>query len=103
MRIPGKKLKSTLECVDSYHRIELEEADRHKTTFATEWGNSVTEGFLSSGDSYIKHTDMIIDDCPSTTPDRDFEKIADNIITYYFVLLFCPKATRIDWCLMQRS
>ena len=35
-----------------------------------------------SGDSYIKHTDAIIDDCPSTTPDRYFEKIVDDIITY---------------------
>ena len=38
MRIPGKKLKSKLECVDRYHGIELEEADRHKNTFAKEWG-----------------------------------------------------------------
>ena len=40
------------------------------------------EGYLSSGDSYIKHTDAIMDDCPSTTPDRDFEKIVDDIITH---------------------
>jgi hypothetical protein len=33
----------------------------------------------SSGDSYIKHTNAIIDDCPSTSP--DFEKIVDDIIT----------------------
>ena len=65
MRIPGQKLKSTLECVDSYHGIELEEADRHKTT----------EGYLSLRDSYIKHTDAIIDDCPSTTLDRDFNTV----------------------------
>ena len=70
-------------CVDGYHGIELEEADRHKTTFATEWGKlrykRASEGYLSSGYSYIKHTDAIIDDCPSTTPDRDFEKIVDDI------------------------
>ena len=35
--IPDNKLKSTLEHVDGYHGIELEEADRHKNTFATEW------------------------------------------------------------------
>ena len=51
MRIPGLKLKSTLECVDSYHGIELEEADRHKTTFATEWGK-----FLTRGISVLYHT-----------------------------------------------
>jgi hypothetical protein len=37
-RIPGNKFKSTLDCVDGYHGIELEKEDRHKTTFATEWG-----------------------------------------------------------------
>ena len=41
------------------------------------------EGYLSSGDSYIKHTDAIMEDCPSTTPDRDFEKIVDDIITHW--------------------
>ena len=37
-RIPGNKFKSTLDCVVGYHGIELEEEDRHKTTFAMEWG-----------------------------------------------------------------
>ena len=37
-RIPGNKFKSTLDCDDGYHGIELEEADRHQTTFVTEWG-----------------------------------------------------------------
>ena len=33
--VPGGKVKTTLDCVDSYHRVELAEEDRHKTTFAT--------------------------------------------------------------------
>ena len=37
---------------------------------------------MSSGDSYSRHTDTIMEDCPSTTSDRDFEKIVDNIITH---------------------
>ena len=37
-RISGNKFKSTLDCVVGYHGIELEEEDRHKTTFAMEWG-----------------------------------------------------------------
>ena len=40
------------------------------------------QGYLSSGDSYSRHTDAIIEDCPSTTPETDFEKIVDNIITH---------------------
>jgi hypothetical protein len=52
--VPAGKLKSTLDCVDGYG---------HKTTFATEWGYlrylRVSQGYLSSGDSYTKHTDAI--------------------------------------------
>ena len=67
--------------------IELEEADRHKTSFATEWRKfhykRAPEGYISSGDSYIKHTDAIIDFCPSTTPNKNVEKIVDDIITHH--------------------
>ena len=37
-RFPGNKYKSTMGCVDGYHGIDLAEENRHKTTFATEWG-----------------------------------------------------------------
>jgi hypothetical protein len=57
-----------------------------KLLFATEWGKfcykRAPKGYLSSGDSYIKQNDAIIDDCPCATPDRDFEKIVDTIITH---------------------
>ena len=36
--VPANKLKSTLDCVNGYHGVELAEEDRHKTTFITEWG-----------------------------------------------------------------
>ena len=36
--VPAGKLKSTLDCVDGYHGVELAEKDCHKTTFATESG-----------------------------------------------------------------
>jgi hypothetical protein len=36
--VPAGKLKSTLDCIDGYHGVELAKEDRHKTTFATEWG-----------------------------------------------------------------
>ena len=66
--------------------MELAEEDRHKTTFATEWGLfrylRVPQGYLSSGDSYTKHTDAILDDCPEKPPDNDYEKIVDDIIQW---------------------
>ena len=62
-RIPGNKFKSNLNCVDGYQGIKLEEDDRHKTTFATEWGKfhyrRAPQGYLSSGASYSRHTDTI--------------------------------------------
>jgi hypothetical protein len=62
------KVKSTLDCVDGYHGVELAKEDHHKTTFATEWGLfrylRVPQGYLSSGDRYTKHIDAILDTCP---------------------------------------
>ena len=84
--VPGNKYKSTLDCLDGYHGVELAEEERHKTTFATEWGKfryrRAPQGYLSSGDSYSRHTDTILEDCPSTTTDKDFEKIVDDVITW---------------------
>ena len=83
---PGNKHKSTLDCVDGYHGIELAEEDRHKTTFATECGKwryrKASQGCLSYGDSYSRFTDTILEDCPFTTDNKDFEKIVDNFITW---------------------
>ena len=65
MTVPAGKLKTTLDCVDGFHGVELAEEDRHKTTFSTEWGlfryKRVPQGYLSSTDSYAKHTDVILD------------------------------------------
>jgi hypothetical protein len=36
--VSAGKLNSMLDCVDGYHGVELAKEDRHKTTFATEWG-----------------------------------------------------------------
>ena len=62
--------------------VELAREYRHKTTLSTEWGMlrylRVPQGYLSSGDSYTKHTNAFLDACPET----DFEKIIDNIIQW---------------------
>ena len=36
--VPANKLKSTLDCVNGYHGVELAQEDRLKTKFITEWG-----------------------------------------------------------------
>ena len=63
--VPGNVYKSTLDFVDGYHRIPLAEADRLKTMFATESGKfcymRAPQGYLSSGDSYSKYTDAILE------------------------------------------
>ena len=84
--VPAGKLKSTLDCVDGYHGVELAKENRHKTTFTTEWGLfrylRVPQGYLSSGDSYTKHTDAILDACPGQPAEHDYEKIIDDIIQW---------------------
>ena len=84
--VPSGKLKTTLDCVDGYHGVELAEEDRHKTIFATEWGLfeycRVPQGYLPSGDSYTKHTDMIMETCPNSPKIRDHEKIIDDTIVW---------------------
>ena len=84
--VPADKYKSTLDCVDGYHGIELAEEDRHMTTFATEWGKyryrRAPQGWLSSGNSYGRSTDDVMEDCPSNPDVRDWEKIVDDIINW---------------------
>ena len=55
---PADKLKSTLDCIDGYHGVEIAEEDRLKTTFITEEGKfqykRIPQGYSSSGDEYIQ-------------------------------------------------
>jgi hypothetical protein len=75
-----------MDCVDGYHGVELAKEDRHKTTFALERGPlrylRVPQGYLSSWDSYTKHTDAILDACPGMPEINDTEKIIDDTIVW---------------------
>ena len=55
-------------------------------TFATEWGQfrykQAPQSYLSSGNSYSKYTDAILENCPSISAKKDFEKIVDDVITF---------------------
>ena len=76
--VPGGVLKTTLDCVDGYHGVEM--------SFITEWGafryRRVPQGFGPSGDGYTRRTDDIL----SATPDKpgivDMEKIVDDILIW---------------------
>ena len=64
----------------------LAEDDCHKTTFANQWRKfrytQAPQGYLSSGESYSKYTDATLENCPSTSDMKDFEKIVDDVITW---------------------
>ena len=62
--VPGDVYKSTLDCVDGYHRIPLPEEDRHKMTFAT-----------------------ALENCLSTLDVKDFKKIVDIFITWSTLIM----------------
>ena len=80
------ELKSTLDCVDGYHGVELAVEDRHKTTFNTEWGMfSVQVPQSATGLSIIwrqLHQTYILDACPGKPAENDFEKIIDDMIQW---------------------
>ena len=77
-------MKSTLDCVDGYHRVPLAEKDKHKTTFITEWGRyrytRCPQGYGSSNDGYTIWTDDILAGCPGKPEVLDYEKIVDDVI-----------------------
>ena len=84
--VPAGKLKTVLDCKDGYHGIEIDADDRKKTAFATEWGcyryRRAPQGYLSSGDTYGRHTDAVIEECPGAPAIRDWEKIVDDTIVW---------------------
>ena len=84
--VPAGKLKSTLDCIDGYHGVEIAEEDRHKTTFITEEGKfrykRIPQVYGSSGDGYTRRTDNLPASCPKTPDIQDFEKIIDDIIIW---------------------
>ena len=64
----AKGIPGNVYCVDGYHGIPLAEEDRHKTTFATEWGKfrytRAPHSYLSLGDSCHTFTDTISREVP---------------------------------------
>jgi hypothetical protein len=61
--VPAKQVKSVLDCWHGYHSVPIAEEDRPLTTFLTPWGTyrykTCPQGFLSAGDTYTHHMDII--------------------------------------------
>lgn len=84
--VPANTLKTTLDCVDGYHWVAIDEADRHKTTFITEWGRyrykRIPQDYGSANGGYTKRTDDGLDECPGKPDTQDLEKIVDDMIQW---------------------
>ena len=78
--IPAGKVKSVVDCFHGYHSVPIHPADRHLTTFLTQWGRfryrTSPQGFLSAGDGYSQRMDKIIGDF------KDYKKCVDDTIIY---------------------
>ena len=66
--VPANTYKTVTDCWHGYHSTELEEQDRHYTTFITPRGRYrykvAPQGYISSGDGYTRRFDEIITDFP---------------------------------------
>ena len=84
--VPSGMVKTTLDCVDGYHGIPLDEEDWHKTTFLTEKGRyqykRVPQGYGSSNDGYTIRTDEVLASVPGRPEVVDYEKIVDDVIVW---------------------
>ena len=56
---------------NGFHSVPLRQEDQHLTTFLTPWGRYfykvAPQGYLASGDAYIRRYDEIIIDMPRKT------------------------------------
>ena len=82
-------LKTSLDCWNSYHALELDEEASNTTTFITEQGTfqylRAPQGLWSSGDAYTRQTDDIVRDV------EDKRKYVDD------TLLFKPSKEELFW------
>ena len=78
--IPRNRIKTVTDAWNGYHSIPINAEDRVKLTFITEDGRyrycHAPTGFLSSGDAYTHHYDLIITDVPRVT------KCVDDVMLY---------------------
>ena len=87
--LPPNMLKTSLDCWNSYHALELDEEASSTTTFITEQGTfqylRAPQGLWSSGDAYTRQTDDIVRDV------EDKRKYVND------TLLFKPSKEELFW------
>ena len=66
MQVPPNTKKTVLDTVDGYHSVILDEESQPLATFITDWGRfmylRMPQGYLASGDAYIRRYDEVIKD-----------------------------------------
>ena len=69
--VPNGKKKTVFDAWNGYHSVPLREEDRQLTTFITPWlryrYKTAPQGYIASGDGYIKRYDEIVADVPNKT------------------------------------
>ena len=59
-------MKTVLDNWHGYHSVPVHPADRHLTTFLTQWGKyqyrTCPQGFISAGDGFTHRMDLIVGD-----------------------------------------
>ena len=87
-KVPHNTYKSVFDAWNGYHSVELDEKDRHLTTFITPWGRYrycvAPQGYISSGDAYSRRFDEIVSDIPNKTKCIDDTLMWSNTIEESF-------------------
>ena len=88
-RVPQNTKKTVTDAWNGYHSVPIYRADRHITTFITQWGRYrykvAPQGFISSGDGYNQRFDAIISDFPNKVKCVDDTCMwADSIETAFY-------------------
>ena len=86
--IPPKVHKSVTDAWNGFHSALIDEKDRHLTTFQTEWGNFryrvAPQGYVSSGDGYVKRFDKVIENFQRKEKCVDDTALWDEDITTHW-------------------
>ena len=86
--VPSHTYKTSSDAWNGYHSTELEEEDRHLTTFITPRGRYryrvAPQGYIASGDGYTRRFDEIIMDFPRKTKCVDDTLLWDDSIEQAF-------------------
>ena len=69
--VPRGKKKTIFNAWNGYHSVPLHPEDKHYTTFFTPWGRyrycTAPQGYIASGDGYIRRYDEITSSIPNKT------------------------------------